>query len=80
MTFPFYNVIQYYKMNFMIVAMALMLCSTAVLAIASNTIGIQCLKDEKESKRYQYLISSLVIAIVCIFVSFFGMSNGFKSL
>ena len=67
-------------MNFMIVAMALMLCSTGVLAIASNSIGMECLKGDKSSTKYQYLMSGLIAAIVCVLMSFLGIAMGFKSM
>jgi hypothetical protein len=62
-------------MNITYLLISLGLCCLGVLTTSSNAIGLQCIDKSKDTSRTsrEFIIVSLVMAILCILLSFLGM-------
>ena len=60
---------------------SLSLCTLGAMTIASDAIGIECLNAQAEPNKSNknYLIFSLVMAILCILLACLGLYKSFTS-
>ena len=45
----------------------------STMSLASNTSGLDCLENEKQTPRYQFLVFNLILAVITLCVCMGGL-------